>query len=50
LAQNGELEQGRTMWADLLARSPEDAAWTKDLKARLDALDQFIASRAKPAQ
>lgn len=50
LAENGELEQGRAMWANLLARSPADAPWTKDLKARLAALDQFIASRAKPAQ
>lgn len=50
LAQNGELEQGRAMWAELLARSPADAPWTKDLKARLDGLDAFIASRAKPAQ
>lgn len=50
LAQNGELEQGRAMWASLLARSPADAPWTKDIKARLAALDEFIASRAKPTQ
>lgn len=50
LAQNGEFEQGRKMWADLLARSPADAPWTEDMKARLAALDEFIASRAKPAQ
>lgn len=50
LAQNGELEQGRALWAELLARSPEDAPWHKDLKARLDDLDRFIATRAKPGQ
>lgn len=50
LAQNGEFEEGRKMWADLLARSPADAPWTEDLKVRLAALDAFIASRAKPAQ
>jgi len=50
LAQNGQLEQGRAMWADLLARSPQDAPWRKDLEARLSELDQFIASRPKPGQ
>lgn len=50
LAQNGQLEQGRAIWADLLARSPQDAPWRKDLEARLGELDQFIASRPKPGQ
>lgn len=50
LARNGELEQGRAMWAGLLARSPADAPWTEEIKARLAALDEFIASRAKPVQ
>lgn len=50
LLQSGELEKGRKLWADLLARSPADAPWSKDLKARLDELDRFIAARAKAGQ
>ena len=46
LAQNGLLSEGRTMWADLLARSPPDAPWRQDLAARLADLDQFIAKQA----
>ena len=48
LAQNGLLTQGRAMWADLLARSPADAPWRKDLAARLADLDQYIAAQAPP--
>ena len=48
LAQNGLLTQGRAMWADLLARSPADAPWRKDLAARLADLDQYIARQAPP--
>ncbi|MFO1256547.1 MAG: cytochrome C biosynthesis protein [Sphingomonadaceae bacterium] len=50
MLQNGELEKGRKMWADLLARSPADAPWRADLQARLDELDRFLAERAKPGQ
>jgi cytochrome c-type biogenesis protein CcmH len=50
LAQNGELEKGRAMWAELLARAPQNAPWREDVELRLAALDEFIASRAKPAQ
>jgi cytochrome c-type biogenesis protein CcmH len=50
LAQNGQLDKGRALWVDLLAREPKDAPWREDVELRLAALDQFIASRAKPAQ
>ena len=43
LAQSGRLAEGRAMWADLLARSPAEAPWRDDLKARIDQLDAFIA-------
>ncbi|WP_420383587.1 tetratricopeptide repeat protein [Novosphingobium sp.] len=43
LVQSGHLAQGRAMWADLLKRSPPDAAFHADLAARLARLDQLIA-------
>lgn len=43
LAQNGRLAEGRAMWADLLARAPQDAPWRADLADRLKRLDAFIA-------
>lgn len=46
LAQSGRLNEARTLWADLLARSPADAPWRGDLEARLQQLDQFIAEQA----
>jgi cytochrome c-type biogenesis protein CcmH len=44
LAQSGRLADARAMWADLLARSPADAAYRPDLEARLARLDQMIAA------
>jgi len=46
LAQSGRLADARAMWADLLARSPADAAYRPDLEARLARLDQMIAASA----
>jgi len=43
LAQNGRLEEGRALWADLLAKSPADAPWRADLTRRLGELDALIA-------
>lgn len=45
LAGSGKLAEGRAMWADLLSRSPADAPWRDDLKARLARLDAFIAAQ-----
>mgnify|MGYP001419293145 CR=1 FL=1 len=45
LAQSGKLEEGRALWADLLARTPADAPWRADLAARLGQLDAFIAQQ-----
>lgn len=50
LAQNGKLDEGRAMWADLLAKSPENAPWRKELEARLAELDQFIAKQSQTGQ
>ena len=51
LAQSGRLEEGRALWADLLARSAPDAPWRSDLQAQLIQLDAFIAHQrvAQPA-
>lgn len=43
LAQSGRTEEGRAIWAELLARSPADAPWRAELTARLADLDAFIA-------
>ena len=43
LANSGKLDEGRAMWAALLARTPANAPWRKDLEARLADLDAFIA-------
>jgi cytochrome c-type biogenesis protein CcmH len=46
LAQSGRLQEGRTVWVDLLSRTPADAPWRADLMLRLQELDQFIAEQA----
>ncbi|MFM2302092.1 MAG: hypothetical protein RLZZ84_1828 [Pseudomonadota bacterium] len=45
LAQSGRLAEGRSVWADLLARSPKDAPWRADLEKRLADLDSYIAQQ-----
>ncbi len=45
LATNGQLDEGRQKWAQLLKRAPADAEWREDLQARLARLDAFIAAR-----
>lgn len=49
LAGSGKLDEGRAMWADLLARAPKDAPWRADLEARLARLDAFIAAQSAPS-
>ncbi len=51
LAQNGRLEEGRTLWVKLLEAAPKDAAWRGEVEARLKSLDAFIAEQqAAPGQ
>ena len=45
LIQNGQPEQGRAQWADLLARAPAAAPWRAGLAQRLQLLDQLIAQQ-----
>ena len=45
LVQNGQPEQGRAQWADLLARAPVAAPWREGLAQRLQLLDQLIAQQ-----
>lgn len=49
LAQSGRAQEGRTVWADLLARTPADAPWRADLVSRLQEIDAFIAERSAGA-
>lgn len=43
LAQSGRLAEARSLWAELLQRSPADAPWRADLQSRLTRLDELIA-------
>jgi len=45
LIQSGRLDEGRSIWASLLARSPKDAPWRGDLVKRLQELDAFLAQQ-----
>jgi cytochrome c-type biogenesis protein CcmH len=47
LAQTGRLVEARTLWAELLARSPADAPYRADLQERLQRLDSMIAEQAQ---
>ncbi|WP_234033092.1 tetratricopeptide repeat protein [Erythrobacter rubeus] len=42
--QSGQIRRARSIWADLLERSPDDAPWREDLAARVGQLDQMIAN------
>ncbi|MGN6499993.1 MAG: tetratricopeptide repeat protein [Tsuneonella sp.] len=43
LIRSGRLQEARSLWSDLLAKAPADAAWRPQLKERLDRLDVLIA-------
>ena len=43
LIQNGRPQQGRALWAELLARTPANAPWRTGLAERLVVLDQLMA-------
>ena len=49
LIQNGRPEEGRTLWTDLLARTPATAPWRAGLAARLQLLDQLLAQQNRPS-
>jgi cytochrome c-type biogenesis protein CcmH len=49
LAQSGRLAEARTLWAELLARSPADAPYRADLEARLARIDQMLAEQGAAA-
>lgn len=46
LATSGQLDQARTIWAELLERSPPDAEWREDLIARLARIDVLLAGQS----
>lgn len=50
LAQSGRFAEARTLWADLLARTPKDAPWHSDLEMRLNRLDAVIAMQQRALQ
>jgi cytochrome c-type biogenesis protein CcmH len=43
LITNGKLEEGRTIWANLVAKAPTDAPWRGELAERIKRLDQLAA-------
>ena len=43
MAQSGRFMEARSLWGDLLARTPADAPWRTDLIDRLGRLDALIA-------
>lgn len=43
LAQTGRLAEARSLWGELLRRTPPDAPWKDDLETRIGQLDEFIA-------
>lgn len=48
LAQGGDLKGAKTVWSQLLARSPADAPWRPDLEMRLAQLRQALGSPSPP--
>jgi cytochrome c-type biogenesis protein CcmH len=53
LAQSGRFAEARSLWADLLQRTPADAPWRAVLEDRLGRLDALIARQDQaqnPAQ
>ena len=48
LVQNGRPEQGRALWADLLARTPANVSWRPGLAERLQMLDRLMAQQNQP--
>ena len=50
LIQNGRPEEGRAMWAELLARTPASVPWRPGLAERLQVLDQMMAQDGKGPQ
>jgi len=45
LATSGQLQDARRLWAELLARAPENADWREDLEQRLARLDSLIVQQ-----
>jgi len=40
--RSGDAREGRAVWAQLLAETPQDAPWREDLELRIEALDAMI--------
>ena len=43
LAQSGQFEEARSLWADLLDKAPADAPWRGEVMQRMQRLDELIA-------
>ena len=45
LATSGQFDDARAIWAELLARTPEDAGWREDLEQRIARLDAMMQAQ-----
>lgn len=43
--RTGRLKEGRAVWGQLLAQTPADAPWRKDLQMRVVEVDRFLAQQ-----
>lgn len=52
LAQTGRFGEARSLWGELLERTPEDAPWRENLTMQIERLDALIAQqqRTPPAR
>lgn len=48
LLRSGRPEETRAVWADLVAKAPDDAPWKAQLVDRLERLDALLAQMAAP--
>lgn len=46
LIQSGRPQEGRALWAEVLAKAPADAKWREGVASRLALLDQLMAQDA----
>jgi len=48
MAQSGQFQQARDLWAQALALAPKDAPYREGLAERLGQLDRFLTAQSRP--